>query len=449
MLDRTKASWRAPAARWFLAAVVVGFLLRLGWAVWAAQAPAQDVSDPGRFYVMAERFSTLQTEQINGHVTAFTAPGYSFVLAPFAWLDRNTGWISLAFSAALLNVAFGTVMVAASGVLAGQWFGRAARAPAAWLVALSPGYVYFTSTLLSETLFTTLVLVSLVAATWLLTRDEAPTWRALVALGLLVGFATLVRFPAALLLPAPALVLRATAGSWRGALRATAWTALGAVVVLLPWAIRNQYHVGVFTPTSTNSAAYLCTGHHEGSEGALVYDGPPECYEGSPFDETGPVDEARWYRETTREALGEAASDPVVTVRNALWKTWDAMATDRDALDAAQDYGRQRLVGDRVTLLLDGLANIWHWGVLALGAAGLVLLPACRRAIPLWATSAAMLALVWGGVGLTRFHTPFMAIVAAFAAAALVATARGARTVTSVAFPDEGADEPTSGDEPG
>jgi hypothetical protein len=437
---------RDRTARWFVLAIVVGFVLRLGWVIWAAQAPAQDVSDPGRFYVMAQRFSMLQTEQINGNVTAFTAPGYSFVLAPFAWLDRSTGWISLAFSAALLNVVFGTAMIVETGVLAGQWFGRAARNPAAWLVALSPGYVYFTSTLLSETLFTTLVVLALVATTWLLTRGRPPTWRALVALGLLVGFATLVRFPAALLLPAPALALRATSGSWRGALRATAWTTLGAVVLLLPWAIRNQYHVGVFTPTSTNSAAYLCTGHHEGSQGEIVYDGPPECYEGSPFDEPGQVDEARWYRETTRDALGHAISDPVVTARNALWKTWDAMATDRDALDAAQDYGRQPLVGDRVTLLLDGLANVWHWGVLVLGAVGLALLPSCRRAIPLWATSAAMLALVWGGVGLTRFHTPFMAIVATFAAAALVATARGARAVPSVALPNGDVDERISGE---
>ncbi|OWY62116.1 hypothetical protein B7486_60155, partial [cyanobacterium TDX16] len=318
------AAWRDPSTRWFLLAIAVGFALRLGWSIWAAQAPAQDVSDPGRFYVMAQRFSMLQTEQINGNVTAFTAPGYAFVLAPFAWLDRNTGWISLAFSAALLNVVFGTVMVGASGVLAQQWFGRAVRNPATWLVALSPGYVYFTSTLLSETLFTMLVVVALVAITWLFTRDRRPRWQALVALGLLVGFATLVRFPAALLLPVPALVLRSTTGSWRGSLRSCAWIALGATVLLLPWAVRNQYHVGVFTPTSTNSAAYLCSGHHEGYQGDLPYDGPPECYEHSPFDEPGQVDEARWYRETTDDALQYAVTHPVITVRNSLWKLWDA-----------------------------------------------------------------------------------------------------------------------------
>src|SRR5690606_27382101 len=103
--------------------------------------------------------------------------------------------------------------------------------------------------------------------------------------------------------------------------------ALGSVVLLVPWAARNQYHVGVLTPTSTNSAAYLCSGHHEGSTGEIPYDGPPECYRYSPFDEQ--VDEARWYRETTQEALGHAVTNPVDTLRNALWKTWDAMATDR------------------------------------------------------------------------------------------------------------------------
>ena len=421
-----RAWWEEPRNRWFVLALVVAFGLRLAWAFWATRTPSDVYSDTARFLALADRFGHGHTEQINGETSAFTPPGYAMFLAPLAFVARS-GWFSLSFAASLANVALGTFTVGGAGVLAGRWLGAGTRNVTAWLLALAPAQIYLTSAALSETLFTALVIAILLAATAVAARHGThPPAGLLVALGLLIGFAALVRFPGALLIVTPALAVRALRGTWDGALRVTGWLLLGTVVALLPWTFRNATQVGVLTPTSTNSVAFLCAGHHDGATGEIPFDGPPECYQGSPFER--PSDEAEWYRETGREAVGWALSHPVETAQISAWITFDTMKDDSGALDAAQDFNRQPVAGERVVGLLNHLADGWHWAVLGLAAAGLVLLPSCRRALPLWATAALMLVIAWAGVGQTRFHHPFMPILAAFAAATLVAAAVGGRT---------------------
>lgn len=429
---------RHPGSRWFFVAVAVGFVLRLAWAIWATKTPQEPFSDNARYLAMAVRFSGLGTETINGHTTAFTPPGYSALLSPLAYAARHTGWFGLPIAASMLNVVAGTFTVAATGLLAGRWFGTASRAVAAWLMALAPAHIYFTSTALTETVFAALVVGVLLAVTILVQGPwrSRSTWVWLV-LGAVIGYTALVRFPGALLIAVPALTIRACTGSWRDSLRVTGWVALAAVLTLVPWTIRNGVQVGVWTPTSTNAAAFFCSGHHPGSTGEIPYDGPPECFRGSPFDPDS-VDEPRWYRDTSRDAVKWSASHPFETVRNAAWVSYEMMRDDRDALQSAQDF-RGALVGERVAGVLDSLATLWHLGVLVLAIAGLVLLAACRRAIPVWATTAALFALSWGGVGLTRFHTPFQPLLACFAAAALAAMSRGAASPPTPATSAQGA----------
>src|SRR5690606_40377437 len=140
----------------------------------------------------------------------------------------------------------------------------------------------------------------------------------------------------------------------------------GILVLVVPWTIRNAVQIGVAVPISTNNAAFLCTGHDEGATG--LFDDTPEglayCYTESPYDE-GNADEARWYRRTTANAIEWAVRNPVDEIRLTLWKTYDTMRDDREALSDAEDFGSRPLFDERVRGIYVTLANSWHWAVLA------------------------------------------------------------------------------------
>lgn len=423
-------------------AIVVAFALRLAWAVFATGSPSSELSDTAQYLAYAERFSALGTPELYGEPTAFLPPGYPLFLAPLAFVARHTDWISVHFLASLANVVLGTATVVFTALLAQRWIGPAARNPAAWLMAVAAGHIYYTSVVLSETLFAALTTGLLLAASVLVWqgRDRSARW--LVAFGVVVGFAMLVRTPGAILLVAPALVLRATEGSWRGGLRATGWVLLGSLVLLVPWTVRNAVQVGASVPISTNNAAFLCTGHHDGATG--LFDETPEgqryCFGGSAYDR-GNADEAHWYRTTSSRAIRWALTHPVEEVRLTLWKTYDTMADDREALSDAEDFGAAPLFEPRKRGIFVTLANAWHWAVLVLAAAGIVWVRACRRALPIWATALTSLVAVWGGLALTRYHHPIMPLLVVFAAAALVAVASGRDIGVSVrALGDDGPD---------
>lgn len=443
-MDLAARTWKDRRNRSFAIALVVAFGLRLAWAVFATGPISSELSDPAQYLSYAERFSTLDTPELYGRATAFLPPGYPLFLAPLSFLARNSGWISVNFAASLANVALGTATVVFTALLADRWISPAARNPAAWIMALAAGHVYYTSVVLSETLFAALTTGLLLAATVLVWQGREARIRWLVLFGAVVGFSLLVRTPGALLLVAPALVLRATTGSWRGVLRPTGWVLLGSLVLVAPWTIRNAVEVGVAVPISTNNAAFLCTGHNDLATGR--FDATPEgleyCFGGSAYDQED-ADEARWYRSTSSRAISWALRHPVDEVRLTLWKTYDTMADDREALSDAEDFGNRSLFDERVRGIYVTLANAWHWAVLSFGLAGLVWLRACRRALPLWVTALLSLVAVWGGLALTRYHHSIMPLLVVFAAGT-VAALRAVRDDARFAGP-EPLEPPTAG----
>lgn len=430
---------RAPRNRWVIVAAVVGLVLRVAWCTWLTQAPSGATSDPAQYLQMARGFASGDMPNIDGRHTAFAPPGYSMLLAPFSLVSEATGWFSLEYAASLLNAVAGTLTILGVALLAGWWIGPKARAPAAWLLALAPGQIYVTSVVLTETLFTFLLVAGLVLLTWLLVRARPARRSAwLVGVGVLVGYATLVRSPGLLLLAVPALVLKGATGSWRGSLRPTLLLLAGALVLLVPWGVRNAVQVGVWSPLSTNNAAFLCTGHSpyadgtfDDSEEGLIY-----CYRGSPFDPEG-ADEAEWYRRISIRALEYAVENPGRELQLAGWKTWYVWRDDAETLENARDFGAREIASERVTHLLADVATAWYFGVLALAAAGLALVPACRRAWPVWGLILGQALLVYGGIGLSRYHHPMMPLFVVLAAGAIARMRAGPeRESAEVAAPE-------------
>jgi uncharacterized membrane protein len=452
-VSRLRRAWAwcaAPERRWLVVAVVVAFALRLAWVLWVTAEPLEATSDTGRNLTMARQFSHLETYRLFGHVSTFNPPGYPLVLTPLAFVSRVTGWFSLPFGAALFNVVAGTATVALGGALAWQWFGRRTGVVAAWALALAAGPIFLTSTALSETFFTALVLVVLVVVTGWLHDPRPPTRAAMVVMGLLLALVVEVRAPGLLLVLVAAFAVRSVVGSWHSARRPLAWLLLAFVLALVPWTIRNGVQVGVWTPFSTNNAAFLCQGHRDGAKAdaaELTEADFAPCFRGTPYDPEG-SDEAAWYGPTVRRAVGWAFNHPAVEVRLTWEKTFVLMRDDRQSVGDAGDSGRRPLGSPETQRRLLRASDLWHWSVLALGLAALLVDRRARRAWPIWATAAGSVVVVWGGVALDRFHHTTMALLAILAATTLVTMGRwasaGIRDTDDDAEVDDGPPPPAA-----
>lgn len=419
-----------------VAAVVVGGVLRLLWVIWATRAPTE-MRDPAEYLRIASDFGHGILPRFGGlDHSAYWPPGYPAVLAPFVAFADRTGWISPAFVASLVNVVAGTVTIALTALVAERWLGPRARNPAAWLVALCPALVFWTATAHTETVFTALLLGLVVLTASVV---DTPSWRRWALVGLLVGAAFLVRSPAVIALVLPALTIRAERGSFAGAARATGLVALSAMVLLMPWAIRNGLQVGFWSPSSTNNAAAACFGHHDDAQGVwepaeLTRELQQDCYGGSPFDDRrllpvyeaagaatppadafGEPDEVRWYREAMGRAVAWAVSHPVEEVGLSVSKAWATWGDEGAVVDGARNYAEPGWAG-RWHTPLSRVADLWLWLVGIVAVLGLALVPACRRATPVWAPIVLLTLAILGGVAEPHYRYPVLPLVAVLAA---------------------------------
>jgi uncharacterized membrane protein len=421
--------------------------------LWETADPSGPLSDTAQHLSMAEQFSRLESYRINGALSAYHAPGYPFLLTPVAWLSRTTGWFSLSFGAALVNVVAGTVTIVLAALLAQAWIGRRATTPAAWLLAVAPAPIYLTSIALNETVHTTVVLAALLVVTALLQGRLTPRPAVLAGLGALVGYAVLVRATGAVLVVVAVIALRVVTRSWRSTLR-PALVVLGiAAVMVLPWVVRNGVQVGVWSP-SGNAAAFLCHGHGpraQAEEVDLSDDDISRCFVGTAY---GPdPDEATWYRERVSDALSWAVGHPGEELSLTVRKTVALYLDDSQSLADAADFNTRHLASPATTRRLDWLADAWQRLVVVLALAGLVLSRDARRAWPLWGTVVGLTMAVWAGSVLDRYHHTIMAIAVTFASATLVTVGRwasaGVGIVGDVGHRDPAEDGPPPSPEEG
>jgi 4-amino-4-deoxy-L-arabinose transferase-like glycosyltransferase len=157
----------------------------------------------------------------------------------------------------LAGSVFGAVTILGLGLLGRRLAGDRAGLLAAGIGAIYPTLIAADGALMSETLYGTLVALSLLAAYRLL--DAPSVGRALV-LGAVSALAALTRGEALLLLPLVLIpvVWRGRAGGWRAALVAV----VAFAVVLAPWTARNwivfDRPVAIATNSGTAVAGANC-----------------------------------------------------------------------------------------------------------------------------------------------------------------------------------------------
>jgi 4-amino-4-deoxy-L-arabinose transferase-like glycosyltransferase len=414
--------------------VAVGFVLRLTWVLFATAEPIR-LSDPWHYQNFADAFASHSTMAIADRATAFYAPGYPMALAPLAWLTRVTGVVDLSMAASLLNVVAGTVTIVLVGELARRWVGERARPIAAGLMAVAPAPIFLTSVALSETLSTAVVTAAVLLVTLAVDRRWSTPWFALI--GLVIGYATLVRTPGIVLVLVVPLGFRARQGRWHPALVPFAVVVLGTVVALVPWTVRNAVQVGIASPTSTNNVAFLCIDNRPGADGTAQVDEAESdrCFRGSPMDDPalyrpddvpqgwrfGVVDEPVWYQTTLRSTLGWIRQHPAEQPGLMARRVFYSFNADDVALGDAEGFGTRPLVDPATRALLGVLATGWWRIVLVLAVAGVVLVRRCRAAIPIWSMVGFQVLVAFTGPGLQRFHHTAVPFLVVLAAGALVA----------------------------
>ncbi len=306
--------------------------------------------------------------------------GYPALLAlPYAL------WPSPA-AAMLLHALIGALGCAAVAALVEMHAGRRRALWAGALVALHPGLVMYTPALMTEGVVAALVACAAWAAS-VARRGRRMRWA--LAGALLLGVATLMR-PQCLLL-APLVGLTVARASWRGRL-VWATAALGiALLVCLPWTLRNCERMGRCAFVSVNGGWNLLIGTATDSGGWAPLEVPAACRE--VFDEAA--------KDRCFEAAAKAriAADPLAWLASApaKWHTtfdycgapgWYLHASNPAAFGArAKTWLGVIETGYERALLLAALVAAWprrrrRWrlGLWGLGIAGAL----WRHATPAW-----------------------------------------------------------------
>ncbi len=424
VVEQPSAGSEATRSRlWLAGIVVVGVLLRLAWALYAARPPV-GLHDPTFYTIFAESLAAGDGYRLpDGQPTAYYPVGYPAALAALYWLGDHTllpgDRVGLAVALNLAAAAISFVLIHRIGT---RLFDRRVGLLAAAGLALMPNLVFHSALALTETLFNTIALgaVLLVVETdW--RRRAVPV---LAGFGVMVGVAALVRPPSLLFLPV--LVLAgwwAGRWGWREALRSSAIPTVAALAVILPWSLRNADVMEAPILLSSNVGDNLCIGHNPDANGAFQM--PPSCLAG--YD-----DLVRPEYEVARDSNGRARAlefireQPGEQLRLVPLRALHTFRNDTDGLRAAESYGEDPFIGDGLRTTLGVLANVTFFTTLLLGLAAVLALRGRRKGkrepgrtfVVLAAASLAVTPLAFFGD--VRFHVPVVPFLVLGAAALVV-----------------------------
>jgi 4-amino-4-deoxy-L-arabinose transferase-like glycosyltransferase len=182
--------------------------------------------------------------------TALFPPGFVTYLGMAAWLFGRSRLVSQ-----LAVCAAGTATVVCVGLVGRRIAGERVGIIAAAIAAVSPSLLVADGALMSETLFTLLVVLGILAAYRVVAHPSGTRWG---VLAFIIGLAALTRGEGLLLVPLIFVPL-ARIGGW-GSARTIGLMTFAAVVVLAvlaPWTARNSITFHHFVPISDNSGTML------------------------------------------------------------------------------------------------------------------------------------------------------------------------------------------------
>lgn len=234
---------------------LVAFALRAVYAYLANGPHAEPYSDSLEYHQVARNLATLGRFAIGNDPVRPTAilPPVMPLLTSLAYRVVGPSY----FAGILLQCALGALVPLAVVRLGTDLYDRRIGRAAGWLSVFHPILVAFSGYLLTEASFTLMLTLAVIASVeWSL----HPTMRRAFATGLFWGLAILTR-PTVLLFPLIIAFWGWVALRRRIAIRPYLGHALliaaGAVILILPWTIRNATVMHAFVPITTGSGTAL------------------------------------------------------------------------------------------------------------------------------------------------------------------------------------------------
>jgi hypothetical protein len=161
---------------------------------------------------------------------------------------------------------------------------------------------------------------------------------------------------------------------WRVLARGMLGALAAAVVVMLPWTVRNAVVMDAFVPVATNASQTLWSGHNAGATGAQVY--PPADYDDR-FDQTLPALELQTSKALRNDAVEYMFTHPLRELELVPLKLTHLNRGDSYVLDWVNAPGTgasppiSAIQAERIGVVADagyyGLLTLAAFGVLVLG----------------------------------------------------------------------------------
>jgi len=252
-----------------LSIVVFGIVLRILFAILAIPYPTSD----GLYYVgLANSIAAGQSYVDALGMQANWPPGYPFYLAPFLILFGR-GFETLI----LANLCLYVLSSAAIYRLSEHTFDKRTAVVALFLLAIWPSHIFLTSIPMKENLTIATILIAFASLSFGLSSPTNGKWNTCCAFvgGISLGIGSLAQ-PALLLLP---LLLPFAYGDrlWikgHDGLKIGIVTAIGFVLVVAPWIIRNYVVFnGQFIGISTNGGSVFYRSNNELATGLWIAEG--------------------------------------------------------------------------------------------------------------------------------------------------------------------------------
>ena len=367
-------------------------------------------------FIYVQRARTLAGGDWLGSPDFVHAPLYAYVLG----IIRSLGGEFWAYR--VVQCFFGAAACALLVVIGTRLFNRTTGLIAGLLLAFYPPAWFFDG-LIQKTSLTLLLSTTLL---WLIIpRTSATTWWRWGLAGVVAGLLALTRQNTLAATPlVVAWILFGVRGwPWRGRLTSAGAYAVGLVLTLLPWAVRNKHVIGDFVLTTPNFGQNFAMGNTAGATGTYM-----EFKTGSG---RGEDEQLYWTKEVARaigrtptarevsayylnQALTWMRSDPGAWLRLQFKKLWMVCS-------AYEFYDTEDLYLYREHVPLLRFDHVWHFGVLLpLAAAGLVITRSeWRRLWLLYGWLAVNVLAVVIFVVFGRYRFPLIPVLCVLAAAGL------------------------------
>lgn len=341
--------------------LLIALALRLTWALMQPPAIDPNLPDQGEYLELAQNFLAgkglaFTDLRFGQTVYAYRAPGYPLFLA---------GCFASPTVARVVQALLDASTVLGVFLLGRRWLGDGPSLLGALLAAFNPFLIYFSGLLLSETLFTCLLVWGMVLLAW---RPNV-VWG-----GMVLALAVLVR-PAAAALPVLLGLLAAFLNYHPGELVRPSFARLGTgatmlllvLVALFPWALRNRLVLDHWVWLSTNGGITKYDGWNPDATGASNQDflKSPAMAHVARLQE---IERDRYFSDLADRYVAETWKNrPLHLLRLIGWKaarTWSP-------LPLSDNFGRPlyqaialiyTIPFDLLIVLAVGLARLGRWG---------------------------------------------------------------------------------------